>query len=260
MIGDGNEVSRSNGTISPDPNDGHDHPTMTRFTLDPVAEHVPERVEGGAHEAAVLIPVVEQLSVNEPGRIDPASDRSGSDGGNWEPARGETESDRTEWERESPHLILTKRAEHLGEHPGQMSFPGGGREPVDESIRETALREANEEIGLRASETAVIGRLDDIRTVTEYAVSPFVARVPDRRFERNDAEVAEIVAVPVSAFVDPANYEYEHRSHPHYGEIVVHYFHVGGYTVWGATARILVQFLALSMDWRPPLEAEGLEG
>jgi len=61
-----------------------------------------------------------------------------------------------------------------------MSFPGGGAESIDETILETALREANEEIGLERSEAEVVGQLDDIRTVTEYAVTPFVAHVPDR--------------------------------------------------------------------------------
>jgi len=156
-------------------------------------------------------------------------------------------------EREGEHyLLFTKRADHLGEHPGQMSFPGGGREPEDASIRETALREANEEIALEADEADVIGQLDDIRTITEYAVTPFVARVPDRTYVPDEREVAEIAVLSLSGILDPDNYEYERREHPYYGDVVIHYFRVDGYTVWGATGRIVVDLLELTTDWRAP--------
>ncbi|MFC7080913.1 NUDIX hydrolase [Halorussus caseinilyticus] len=179
-----------------------------------VAEHVPRDVPDEDHDAAVLAPVVER-----------AGDH---------------------------YLLFTKRADHLGEHAGQMSFPGGGREPSDADLRATALREAEEEIGLRAEEADVIGRLDDIRTTSRYAVTPYVATVPDREYVPDEREVAEIAVLPVAEFLNPDNYESERREHPQYGEAVVHFFHVGGYTVWGATARILVQLLELTTDWRAP--------
>nr|WP_205254082.1 MULTISPECIES: CoA pyrophosphatase [Halostella] len=182
--------------------------------LDRVAEHAPRAVTGEKYDAAVLIPVVER-------------------GG-------------------EAHLLFTKRAEHLGEHPGQMSFPGGGREPEDEDLQATALREAHEEIGLRPDEVEVLGRVDDIRTITEYAVTPFVARVPDREYAPSDDEVAEIAVLSVADMLDEDNYEYERREHPHYGDIVIHYFRVDGYTVWGATGRIVVDFFELTTDWRAP--------
>src|SRR6056297_1632111 len=91
-----------------------------------VADHTARPVEDQEHDAAVLVPVV--------GRQD------------------------------GPHLLFTKRADHLGEHPGQMSFPGGGWEPKDDDLWATALREANEEIGLYPEEVDRVGRLDDIRT------------------------------------------------------------------------------------------------
>ena len=186
--------------------------------LDGVQAHQPEAVTDEAHESAVVVPVIE---------------------------------------RDVPHLLFTKRAEHLSNHPGQMSFPGGRREPEDGDLRETAIREADEEICLKPEETSFVGRLDDIRTVTRFSVRPFVARVPAREYEPCEDEVAEIAILSVPALIDPDNYHGEHREHPYYGRIRLHYFYVGGYTVWGATARMLAQFLELTTDWVPP-EVEGV--
>ena len=157
---------------------------------------------------------------------------------------------------EEPYLLFTKRADHLSDHPGQMSFPGGGREPEDADLWATALREADEEIGLRQPEVEPAGRLDDIRTVTRYSVRPYVARIPDREYRPGDEEVAEIAVLPLSAITDLNNYESERRDHPYYGDIRLHFFYVEGYTVWGATARMLVQFLELATDWEMPPEAD----
>jgi 8-oxo-dGTP pyrophosphatase MutT (NUDIX family) len=187
--------------------------------LGAVAEHVPTGLEGG-RDSAVLAPVVE---------------------------------------RDGPHLLFTKRADDLGEHPGQMSFPGGGREPADADLQATALREAAEEIGLRDEEASIVGRLDDIRTVTGYRIRPFVGRVPDREYVPDGTEITEIALLPVAGLTDPTNYEWEQRTHPDYGEVLVHYFHVDGYTVWGATGRILVQLLELATDWVAPPHRQGVE-
>ena len=157
-------------------------------------------------------------------------------------------------EREGgPALLFIKRAEDLSNHPGQMSFPGGRREPEDGTLEATAKREGNEEVGLLPEELSIVGRLDDIRTVSEFSVRPFVARVPDREYRPGDNEVAEVAVLPIAALTDRENYESERRDHPHYGEIRLHFFHVGGYTVWGATANMLVQLLEWTTDWtRPP--------
>ncbi|MDL0120162.1 CoA pyrophosphatase [Halobacterium salinarum] len=182
--------------------------------LSGVAAHRPVRVTDQDRAAAVLVPVVD------------AADGAA--------------------------LVFTKRAADLSDHPGQMSFPGGGCEPRDPDCRSTAAREANEEIGLGRDEVAFAGQLDDIATITEYAVTPFVGRVPHREFDPDEREVAEVAVLPVSALTDPSNYDLEKRSHPEYGTALVHFFRVDGYTVWGATARILVQFLDLAAGWTPP--------
>ncbi len=185
------------------------------------------------------------------------------DGGGTEPGDGDGDGGRAAAvlaavvdQDGADHLLFTKRADHLGEHPGQMSFPGGGREPSDDDLAATALREAEEEIGLRPTEAEIVGRLDDVPTVSEYVVRPFVGRVPDRRYEPDGREVAEIALLPVADLVARANYESERRDHPHYGDVRLHFFHVGGYTVWGATGRMLVQLLELTTGWRVPAEVD----
>ena len=192
--------------------------TVNGMDLSRVSAHAPSTVDDAERQAGVIAPVVT---------------RDGED-----------------------HVLFTKRADHLGEHPGQMSFPGGGREPSDADLRETALREAYEEIGLRREEAEIHGRLDDIRTVTGYAVRPFVARVPDRAYVPDEREVAEIAVLPVAELTALENYESERRDHPHHGDIRLHFFRVGGYTVWGATGRMLVQLLELTTDWRMPAEVD----
>ncbi|MFC6725592.1 NUDIX hydrolase, partial [Halobium palmae] len=131
-----------------------------------------------------------------------------------------------------------------------------GREPSDADLLATALREAEEEIDLHPEEVDVVGRLDDIRTVTSYSVRPFVAEIPDRTYTPDEREVAEIVALALSDLVDLRNYESERRDHPHYGDVRLHFFRVDGYTVWGATAQMLVQLLELAAGWEMPPEVD----
>jgi 8-oxo-dGTP pyrophosphatase MutT (NUDIX family) len=183
------------------------------MNLDAVRQFEPTAVTGEHRESAVVVPVI---------------DRDGS------------------------HLLFTKRADHLSNHPGQMSFPGGRREPVDTDLQATATREANEEVCLSAEELSVVGRTDDIRTVTNFSVRPFVAQAPGREYEPCEHEVAEVAVLPVAELTDPDNYYGEYRDHPHHGKIRVHYFYVDDYTVWGATGRILVQLLELTTDWETP--------
>ncbi len=108
------------------------------------------------------------------------------------------------------HVLLTRRTEHLRDHAGQISFPGGRAETHDADAAATALREAQEEVGLARERIDVIGRLPDYTTVTHYVVTPVVALVaPPFELALDRGEVAEAFEVPLAFLMDPAN----HRRH-----------------------------------------------
>ena len=139
----------------------------------------------------------------------------------------------------APSVLLTQRNETLRDHPGQISFPGGRVEPQDRSPQDTALREAQEEIGLGARHVEVVGFLPDYRTVTGFCVTPVVALVtPPFDLRPDPREVAEVFEVPFSFLMDAANHQRRtllYRGSPrHY--IAMPY---GDYFIWGATAAII---------------------
>jgi len=158
---------------------------------------------------------------------------------------------------------LMERTEAGGPHSGQISFPGGSREPTDESDVETALREASEEFGIQRSQVEVLGVMDDEVTPTGYLVTPVVAAaksplhiVPD------PAEVESVFEVPLSFLVDRAN-EIEHTPVSYQGRIYSLYeYRLGKHVIWGLTARILhrlVEIIATSgcSSSRPSINASG---
>ncbi len=150
-------------------------------------------------------------------------------------------------------VLLTQRADHLNDHAGQISFPGGRREPFDRDATATALREAKEEIGLAGERVEVLGALPDYLTGTGFCVTPVVGLVhPPFTMQADTLEVAEIFEVPLAFLMNPANHQVrvfrweggERRffamPYPN-GDAGAHYF------IWGATAgmlRNLYRFLA----------------
>jgi len=137
------------------------------------------------------------------------------------------------------NVILTKRASHLKHHPGQIAFPGGKQDESDTGATMTALREAEEEIGLRRDNVEVLGPLPFHQTVTHFRVEPIVGRIKrDFSPTPQPGEVAEVFEVPLSYLADPANYVIEGRF---WGGQRRQYFVVpyGPYYIWGATARML---------------------
>ncbi len=145
------------------------------------------------------------------------------------------------------HLVLIKRTETVNYHKGQISFPGGRHQPEDGSMLDTALRESWEEIGLDPRDTDILGELDDIATyTTNFLISPYVAAIPyPYRFQPSPHEVEEVIEVPLPVLLDKANYSVEEV---YLGNqwIDQHFYRYGDRVIYGATARILKQFLEIA--------------
>ncbi len=147
-------------------------------------------------------------------------------------------------EREGLGVTLTRRTQHLRHHPGQISFPGGRRVAEDTDHVATALREAEEEIGLnRQSGLRILGDIGDYYTVTGFRVRPVVAFVPrshtEMKFVLDPGEVADILNVPLQHLMNPANYRLQVSR---YAGHLRHYYETiwEDQRIWGATAGMLM--------------------
>ena len=141
------------------------------------------------------------------------------------------------------HVVVTQRTELVKHHRGQISFPGGACDPDDADVLATALRETDEELGIPPDLVEILGSLDDLRTITEFVVTPVVGALRHPPVYRlNEAEVEEAIEVPLSFLLDPAQLRVEQWEHE--GEMVtVLFWDYDSHTIWGATARILKSFL-----------------
>jgi 8-oxo-dGTP pyrophosphatase MutT (NUDIX family) len=140
------------------------------------------------------------------------------------------------------HAVFTRRREDLRRHPGEISFPGGRQDDDETDLRLTALREAEEEIGLPARAVELVGALQPTPTIaTNYAVYPFVGLIePGREWQPSAHEVAEVMEVPLSAL--RAGYERRRllrRGVPFRTDVYV----IGEDVIWGATARMVGDLL-----------------
>jgi 8-oxo-dGTP pyrophosphatase MutT (NUDIX family) len=143
------------------------------------------------------------------------------------------------------HILFTMRSQQVKHHKGQISFPGGAFDDEDADLRRTALREAFEEIGVKERDVQVLGTLDDIVTTSEFIVTPFVGVIPyPYFFQLSAVEIAELIVVPLASLLDSSCF----------GEIeiidnglkrIVESYQYQHHAIWGATARILKQFLDL---------------
>lgn len=151
-------------------------------------------------------------------------------------------------ERDEPTVLLTQRSDHLNDHPGQIAFPGGRAEDGDIDATATALREAEEEIGLPASQLDVLGAMPLYTTGTGFLVTPVVALVQPAYSMRADPfEVAEVFEVPLAFLMNPSHHRHhqvelrgvrrEFLSIPYQG--VDAQGRPRRYFVWGATAAML---------------------
>jgi 8-oxo-dGTP pyrophosphatase MutT (NUDIX family) len=146
---------------------------------------------------------------------------------------------------EEPTILLTQRTDHLRDHPGQISFPGGRVEPGDAGPLEAAMREVEEELGLAARHIEFAGFLEAHAVVTGFAVTPvvgFIAELPELRLD--SFEVAEVFEVPLAFFMDEANLGRSMREIRGV-EVPVFEYLYGGRRIWGATAHMLKSFTSL---------------
>ena len=206
---------------APAPWDGR-HPDEANITLDVIRRALatadpprPSRLEGtGVRASAVLAPLFE--------------------------------------EKGDVHVVLTRRAQHLRSHRGEVSFPGGGQE-VGEDLRATALRESYEEVGLDPASVEIVGELDHLETITSRSfITPFVGVLPGRpTLVPNPNEVERILYVRLADLLAPDVFREERWGLPPLDR-PIYFFEIVGDTVWGATAFMLRNFLALvtGTDWR----------
>jgi 8-oxo-dGTP pyrophosphatase MutT (NUDIX family) len=141
------------------------------------------------------------------------------------------------------NVLFTKRTQTVRAHKGQISFPGGVRDEGDESLLATALREADEEIGLRPHDVEIVGGLDAVETVTSgFVIHTFIGLIPyPYPFRLSSQEVAELLIVPIDFLADPAKWSHLYADTDH-GASGTSYVSYGDHVIWGATARILKSF------------------
>jgi 8-oxo-dGTP pyrophosphatase MutT (NUDIX family) len=141
-----------------------------------------------------------------------------------------------------PTVVFTQRTDHLADHAGQISFPGGRCDEGDCTPERTALREAEEEVGISGDRVEILGRLPEYRTSTGYCVTPVVGWAePPLTFRPDPHEVADIFEVPLAFLLDSGNHRYESAFYK--GRMRKYWaMPYGERFIWGATAGMLVTF------------------
>ena len=147
-------------------------------------------------------------------------------------------------EAPEPWIVFTKRTDDLPRHPGEISFPGGMRHEEDADLLATALRETDEELGLSPDLVEVLGRLEPLETFTSgMSIYPFVGALEaDPVFTANPGEIAEVLEFPLARLLEVERpMSWEKGGQTWWG----HVYELDGHTIWGATGRILHEFLGL---------------
>lgn len=155
-------------------------------------------------------------------------------------------------------VLLNKRSQEVEHHKGEISFPGGATDPEDRDSLDTALRETEEEMGIHRDDIAVLGEMDEVATRSLFRVNVYAGALRQTQgrpyeFRPSADEIAEIVEFPVSALRDPASVRVETHWQDGAPSTVYSYAY-DRHLVFGATARILQQFLQLLENG---LESEG---
>lgn len=178
-----------------------------------VARHQPKKIPEALPEAGILVPVTRE---------------------------------------DDPHIILTRRAQHMNTHKGQVAFPGGKREEVDNTLVDTALRESHEEIGVHPSQVEIIGPLSEVVSLHGIRVSPYVGLVEsDVELRPNPEELDSIFKVPLSYFLQEAPVRRDRMTYKGLALSVPSYhyeYENECYEIWGLSAIVLVELINLAFD------------
>ncbi len=151
--------------------------------------------------------------------------------------------------QDGDYLVLTKRADHLRTHKGQIAFPGGRVDAGDSDVVGTALRESWEEIGIDPGCVRILGRLDEFTAGYGLVVTPVIGVIPAAcDFRLDPAETTAVASVPIAALMQPPNFTINDYLSP--GGHPSYHFYVNGWDIWGVTARIIVQFLELVYEFK----------
>lgn len=143
------------------------------------------------------------------------------------------------------HLLLTKRAETLEEHRGQVAFPGGRKDKQDHNLHDTALRETYEEIGVKPEDVHIFGHLGDLPILTGYLVRPYVGQIPwPYTFELERDEVHSIFSIPITWLIEPENHYVRYCNFAGRELPVIYFENYAGYQLWGASAEMVVALLS----------------
>jgi len=150
-------------------------------------------------------------------------------------------------------VVLARRTERVPHHKGQVCFPGGSRDPGDADLFATALREAEEELGIRGESVELIGAMEPVPTVTGFFIQPYAVRIPEEtRFSLDEFEMAEVFEAPLSVFSEVDRYRCAETTF--LGEPYnVYFFDYGPHTIWGATAKILHRLAEITQEISLPL-------
>lgn len=143
------------------------------------------------------------------------------------------------------HILYTRRSEYVNDHKGQVSFPGGAVDPIDRSVEETALREVREEIGIDPQKVEILGRLDDIISISNYIITPVIGQLRwPIALDINPREVSRVFSIPLTWLSTPEHYESRMFNAPNGRRELVYFFDpYDSEQLWGISARITLQLL-----------------